>query len=335
MDQKQPEENDDVNALETPESPEAAQAGSPDPSNQENKDGEQPKQPQNEEKKKQKFSDKIRGKIASLNIYLVFFIFIAVLSGVIIYISWQRSQTEEAVPTLSPQDLTDEALDDISDNTVKVGDPKQTLNVESNAIFSGQVLVRGSLDVAGALKVGSALNLPGLTVSGSTSLDEVQANELSVAGNTTIQGTMNVQSDLTVAGTGTFEGNISAPQITAQSIQLSGDLTITRHIDAGGGTPSRSNGNALGGGGTTSISGTDTAGTVNINTGNGPGIGCFVRINFAIAFNTTPHVVITPVGSPGAAVNYYITKNSSGFSICTSNAPPGNSNFAFDYIVID
>ena len=102
----------------------------------------------------------------------------------------------------------------------------------------------------------------------------------------------------------------------------------------GGGTPGKTDGTALGGGGTASISGTDTAGTVNINTGGGTVAGCFVTIGFTQNFSS-PHVVITPVGSAAAGINYYINRTNSGFSICTTNAAPVGQSFAFDYVVID
>ncbi|MDZ7744723.1 MAG: hypothetical protein U5K77_03115 [Candidatus Saccharibacteria bacterium] len=161
------------------------------------------------------------------------------------------------------------------------------------------------------------------------------ANQLSIAGNTDIQGELLVESDLSVTGSGTFGGTLSAASLNIETLQLNNDLQLNRHIDAGGATPSQTNGSALGGGGTASISGTDTAGTVNINTGNSPPAGCFITVNFSVPFNGTPHVVITPVGSSAASLNYYITKSGSSFRICTTNPPPAGANFAFDYVAID
>jgi hypothetical protein len=120
-----------------------------------------------------------------------------------------------------------------------------------------------------------------------------------------------------------------------QSLQLSGDLQITRHIDAGGGTPGKSDGTALGNGGTSSVSGTDTAGTVTINTGGSPSTGCFATITFTNRFSGTPHVVVTPVGSAAGGLNYYINRSASNFSICATNSAPAGQTFSFDYIVID
>lgn len=286
--------------------------------------------------KKQKVNARVQGLIARVNIYLLMFILILVLAGGIVFVSMQRSKKEAIQNDLETQQLTPEELDKIRGSDAKVGDPKQTLTIESNAVFSGKVLVRGDIDVAGAIKVGGALNLPGITVSGESKFDQVTANQLSVAGDVSIQGAVNIQRNLSVSGSATFGGPISAPQITIGSLQINNDLTFGRHLDAGGGTPGRTNGTALGSGGTTSISGTDTAGTVSINTGSSPGAGCFVRVNFTQQFNGTPHVVITPVGSAGASVRYYITqRTTAGFTICSANTPPNGASFAFDYIVID
>lgn len=294
--------------------------------------------PKPEEKKPEKKNPLAGGfkSIASrLNIYLLLFILILVLAVFIVFIGMQRSKKELAQPTVNTTPLTQETLDQINNSDASVGDPKQTLSVESNAIFSGAVLVKGNLDVAGTIKIGGALTLPGLSVSGTSTFDQITANGLAVSGDTGLQGSLNVQNNLTVAGSAQFNGPVSVPQLTVQSLVLAGDLAITRHIDAGGGTPGLISGNALGAGGTASVSGTDTAGTVAINTGGGPGAGCFATVTFAQRFNQAPHIVITPVGSAAAGLNYYITRNTTSFQICTTNPAPGGANFAFDYVAID
>lgn len=278
---------------------------------------------------------KAGGLITHINIYLLLFILIVILSAGIVFVGMQKGKKAGVTTTINTQPLTQEDLSALKDTEAKVGDPKQTLTIESNAIFSGKVLVRDSLDVAGGIKVGSALSLPGISVSGTSTFDQIQANKLSAAGDVGIQGAVNVQKSLTVAGGATFGGPISAPQLTAGTLQLVNDLQITRHIDAGGGTPSKSDGTALGSGGTSSVGGTDTAGTVTINTGGSPPAGCFTTVSFAIKFSGTPHVSITPVGSGAAGLAYYVNRNSSGFSICTATPAPAGQSFSFDYIVID
>lgn len=323
MEENKPDSSlDDSNSLENPETGPVQSAS------------EKPKEASKKDKKK--FGPGgIKGIISRLNIYLLLFILIVVLAVFIVFIGMQRSKKELETPTIQTTPLTQETLDRLNSGDASVGDPKQTLSVESNAIFSGAVLVKGNLDVAGEIKVGGALNLPGLSVSGSSTFDQITANQLAVSGNVGIQGAVNVQNNLTVAGSATFNGPVSVPQLSVQSLVLEGDMVITRHISGGGGTPGLSGGNALGAGGTASVSGSDTAGTVAINTGGGPSPGCFATIFFAVRFNQTPHVVVTPVGAAAAGLNYYITRNATSFQICTINGAPSGANFSFDYVAID
>lgn len=285
--------------------------------------------------KKEKINKRLQNLITKVNIYLLLFILIMVLAAGVVIVSMQRSKKESAQENLAGQELTTEELKKIGESDAKVGDPKQTLTIESNAIFSGKVLVRDSLDVAGGIKVGTALNVPGIAVSGDSSFGRVAANELTVAGNTSVQGQFNVRGNAAFGGTGSFGGTLSAPQINIQTLQISGDLSFGRHLNPGGGTPTKNNGTALGSGGTSSISGTDTAGTLSINTGGGPGAGCFATIIFSQRFSETPHVVVTPIGSPAGNINFYVNRSNTSFSICTSNPPPSGASFAFDYIVIE
>lgn len=284
---------------------------------------------------KKRFSRRrLQDLLSQVNVYLLIFILVVVLAALGVFISFQRSR-KESTSQLTTTPLTAETLDKLKESEAKVGDPKQVLSIESNTIFAGKVLLRDSLDVAGTIRVGGALSLPGITVSGSSSFDQIQANSLSIAGDTNIQGQMTIQRNLSVTGSGSFGGALSAQSLNVQNLQLSGDLQINRHIDAGGGTPSRTNGSALGNGGTTSVGGSDTAGTVTINTGGSPGAGCFLTVNFNRAFNATPHIVVTPVGSAAAGLNYYINRSTSNFSICSTNAAPGGTSFSFDYIALD
>lgn len=288
-----------------------------------------------EEPTKKKRSLSVGGLIARVNIYLLLFIFILILAGIIVFVSIQRSNNEAVEVSLPTQELTAEELDAIKGSDAKVGDPKQQLTIESTTIFSGKVLVKDSIDIAGNLKVGGTLSLPGISVSGTSAFDQITGNELSIAGDASVQGTLNVQQSLAVSGGATFGGPISAPQINIGSLQISNDLTFGRHLDAGGATPGVSTGTAVGGGGTASVSGTDTAGTLTINTGGGPVAGCFATISFTQAFSGVPHIVITPVGSAAAGINYYINRSSGQFSICTTNSAPAGASFSFDWIAID
>lgn len=271
------------------------------------------------------------------NIYLLFFLLVLVAAGAVLIITAMASKSTKDDPSaINTQALSADTLKQLSNTDATVGDPKQILNVQSNAVFAGKVLIRDSLDVAGTIHVGGALSLPGITVSGESNFDTMNISKaLSIGGDASIQGQLNVKKNIAVSGGGTYGGAITAPQIATSNLQLLGDLVLTRHITAGGATPGRSVGGAVGGGGTASVSGSDTAGSINVNTSNSPAAGCFITVNFSQRFNSTPRILITPVGSDAGSVNYYVNRNSTSFSVCSSNVPPANTSFGFDYFVLN
>lgn len=230
--------------------------------------------------------------------------------------------------------LSDSQIATLKGSTTVVGSSKQTLDVQSDSIFEGPILARSNLDVAGNIKIGGNLSLPSLSVSGQSNLSGLHVgNDLNVAGAVDIQGQLTLHKGLSVTGTTSF-GNLSAGTLSVTSLELNGDLGLNRHIVTSGNSPSKSAGSALGHGGTASVSGNDTAGTINVNTGSSPAAGLFASITFAHAFSGTPHVIITPVGSAAGSISYYVNRTSSGFSIGCSTAPPAGKSFAFDYFVV-
>jgi cytoskeletal protein CcmA (bactofilin family) len=271
----------------------------------------------------------------SSNLYFVIFLLLLLIAAGAIFASVKLSNKNSPSQNTKTQSLTDKQIADLKGNTTLVGDAQQTLDIQGNSVFEGAVLMRGSLDVAGSIKVGGSLSLPAITVGGTSSFGQIQVNDkLSVSGNTTMQGTLTVQKGLTVSGTASF-GTLSASQLNVSTLQLTGDFVVSRHIGGSGGAPGRSNGSALGSGGTASVNGSDTAGTVTINTGGSPPAGCFATINFRQKFNTTPHVVISPSNSSAGLLSYYTNRSSTSFSICTADAPSASTTYLFDYIAID
>lgn len=269
------------------------------------------------------------------SLYLIIFLVLAVsaIAAGIVALAHNRGSSSKNSKGSS---LTSDQLAQLSGNTTVVGDAKQTLDIQSNTVLEGQLLVRKDLNVAGSINVGGGLSLSSVTVGGQGNFGQLQINgTLSVSGNTTFNGSMSVQKNLSVAGSANFGGTLSAAQLSISNLQLTGDLQINRHITLSGGTPSRSSGTGLGSGGTTSINGSDTAGTVTINTGPSPAAGSLITVNFASKFNSTPHVVVTPVGSAAAGLQYYISRTTTSFTLFSANAPPGGSSFSFDYVVID
>jgi cytoskeletal protein CcmA (bactofilin family) len=280
-------------------------------------------------------SSRLKQLLPRFNIYLFLFGLILMSASTIIVIAYLQSQKNTITNNIQTQELTQSSLQQVANSDASVGSSQQILNVESSAVFAGQILARQNLEVAGNLQVGGTLALNNISANGTGQFGEVTISKnLSVDGDSGLQGSLTIAKSLQVNGTASFSGNLSAPQLTTPSLQLNGDLVLTHHISVGGSTPSRSQGSALGGGGTASISGSDSAGSININTGSSPAAGCFITINFATKFSATPHVIVSPVGSSAAGLAYYVTRSSTSFSICTNSPAPASSSFGFDYFVV-
>lgn len=296
-----------------------------------------PTAPENSGKNpKRSISQRLLKLTGRFNIYVLIFILIILIAGIAAYASFKNNKGTSNNSTINGQNLSATDLQNLKNSSSSVGDATQTLTIASNSIFNGQVLMKSGLDVAGTIHVGGALSLPGITVSGTSAFNNIQVgNNLSIAGNAAVQGTLTIQNSLSVNGNATFGGTVSAPTINIDTLVMNKDLQLNRHIEPGGPTPRVSSGTAVGGGGTVSMNGSDTSGTVNINFGSGPFAGILANISFVYAFNQTPHVVISPVGSNCSALNYYVNRTTGGFSIGTSNSGPGGSSCSFDYIVMD
>jgi cytoskeletal protein CcmA (bactofilin family) len=152
----------------------------------------------------------------------------------------------------------------------------------------------------------------------------------------TFQGLVTVQNGLNVGGSTAFSGPVTAGQITVTKLIMSGNasLEIPNHLNFTGASPGRTiSPSVLGVGGSASINGSDVTGTININSGSGPTAGCFMNVTFNRPFTNTPHVLISPVDAAAGQTEYYVTRNTTGFSLCTNNAAPANQVFAFDYFI--
>lgn len=270
-----------------------------------------------------------------VNVYFLAFILLVIIAAVITAVVYLNSQKTAPVPNIATQTLTADALKQLANNDVMIGGSSQTLTIQGNAIIDGQTLARGKLDVAGTLQSSGKITGPSLTISGTSNLGATQIKSLRVQGSTAIKGDTTL-ANLNVAGTSTFNGAVTASQITVSSLLLSGNakLEIPNHIRFSGPTPSRSiDRGVLGSGGSAAISGSDTSGTVDINTGGSPAAGCFVRVTFRTVFTNKPHVIISPVGSAAGQTTYYVNRDQAGFSICVATGAPAHKSFSFDYFV--
>lgn len=270
-----------------------------------------------------------------VNVYFLIFIILVVVAAAIAGVNYINSQKPPVDPDIAEQVLDDEALRQLANTDASVGSTSQTLTIKGNAIIDGQTLMRGNLNIAGNLQTGGSIQAPQLTISGAVNLGQTQVNDLQVATNVAIQGSTTMR-DLSVAGSSTFSGPMTASQITVSRLILSGnaELQIPNHISFTGPSPSRTtNGGVLGNGGSASVSGSDTSGSINVNSGNNPAAGCFIRVNFNQAFSNMPKVTVTPIGSGAGILQFYVERDRNGFSVCTNNAAPANQAFGFDYFI--
>lgn len=277
----------------------------------------------------------IKKLFRKINVYFLIFALMVIVAAVIGVVNFLNSQKAPVEPSIATQTLTPDALKQLANSDATVGNTSQTLTIQGNAIIAGQTLMRGNLNVAGNIQAGGSIQSPSLTISGTSNLGTAQINSLQVAGTTAIQGNTTLR-DVNVSGTSSFSGPMTASQITVTRLILSGNaiLQVPNHLAFTGPSPSRTiNANVLGSGGTASVNGSDTAGTINISTGGSPIAGCFARINFQQAFSAQPHVTLGPVGQAAGQTQYYVDRDTTGFSICTAIAAPANQTFAFDYLV--
>lgn len=286
-------------------------------------------------KKKEKKPGAFKRLYRKVNLYFLLFLLIVVIGAAITIVNYLNSQKEPVPPSIASQELSEEELKNLANTDTSVGDSSQTLTIRGNAIIDGQTLMRGNLNVAGNFQAGGSMQSPSLTISGSSNLGTAQINTLQVANDVAIQGSTTM-SNISVSGTSTFNGPMTASQITASRIIMSGNATleVPNHISFTGPSPSRSvNASHIGSGGTASVSGSDTAGTVRISTGNSPSAGCMVRITFNQPFTSQPRALISPVGVAAGRTQYYVERDQAGFSICASSPAPGNQTLNFDYFI--
>lgn len=280
------------------------------------------------------------------NLYILLFVLVIVVGGVIVMVSYLNGKKPAPNITVGNQSLSQDQLKQLTESNATVGGSGQTLTVQGNSNFTGQVLIRSSLDVAGTIQLGSQLTIPQLTITGNSNLSSTQINNLQVAQNAVFQSTPTFQNGMTVAGSSNFTGTVSTGGLTVTNLTLSSDaqLQVPNHIAFTGASPGRTiDFNVLGGGGTASVFGSDTNGTVTINTGNNPVAGCFVTFRYDIPFQSTPNIIIGPINQAARESEFYVTYGpddqtetpspTTKFQICTYSPAPPNQVFDYSYFI--
>jgi hypothetical protein len=287
---------------------------------------------------KPKTWNKLTGRATTIASITALFAFLVAVGATVGYFWAQRNKPagdtgkKTVIETLSEEDL--QKLNEIGAN---LGSSGQTLNVGANALFRGKADITGDLTIGGRLNANGPVTLSQLNISG-----ETQSSGLNVGSNLTVAGTTTLGRNLTVGGATTINnnltvtgsanvGSLNASTITVRTIAISGPLTVA-HLVTSGPTPFVQAG-SIGSGGTVSISGNDTSGTVNINTGSGVGTNVLLAtVTFRAAYGSTVHVQLSPLTSSAAGAGAYITRSPTGFTI-RANTPAAGSTLSFDYLV--
>ena len=254
----------------------------------------------------------------TLLIGLAVLILLALLLGSIpLLVKKEVKQTTKPTVTINTQTLDNGTLNKLSAQTGPTGAVKQQLTITPDTLFKGNISAQGSAQIDKDLNVGGNLN---------------------VHGTSTLQGAVGVNGSLAVRGSLSVGGTLTAPALNVGSLGVttvttSGNVSFGGHLVPTGSQPSAKTSVAASGGSVT-ISGNDTAGTVTINIGNGTLVaGEMAIITFAHAFTTTPKVQLTPINAGSAAINYYASRSATFFTVDTATMPTAGASYVFDYLV--
>ncbi len=200
---------------------------------------------------------------------------------------------------------------------------------------SGTVMVQANLSYydptsGNYLQNGDSAQFNSLNVSGPTIL-----SDLTVNGNETISQNLSVGGEIT-ASSASITGalNVSGDSSFA-SITINGNIIISGHIITSGKDPILSPLAASGSGSSENVNGNDISGTITINTGSSPTTGDLVNLNFSNAYESTPHILVTPNNSTSASMMVYPDQQSqNGFDIGVAGTPKANTSYVFEYYVV-
>jgi hypothetical protein len=279
--------------------------------------------------------DALKSRANTIASIAALFVFLVAVGGVVGYFYSQSKKEKPADKTPTVQTLSPEDLNKLTQIGANLGASGQTLNIGANALFRGKADVTGDLSIGGRLNANGPVTLSQLNITGNTAATGLNVgSNLIVGGTTTLQRTLTVNdlttinSNLNVSGT-IGAGAINASSIAVRNITITGALTIA-HFVTQGSVPAIAAG-SVGAGGTVSISGNDTAGQVNINTGGGPG-NALATVTFRAAYGATVHVQLSPITSAAASSGAYVTRTNTGFQI-HANSPASGAVLSFDYLV--
>jgi hypothetical protein len=192
-------------------------------------------------------------------------------------------------------------------------------------LTAGNTTVVGTLAVQGAASFGSDLNVNGNALFKGASFAIVPTSD-----SATVMAFQIFKADGT---TNVLKVDTSTSTLTVVNAVATGNLTVNGHIITGGSVPSKAEGAGIGTGGTCSVSGTDSAGTITINTGSGAwATGDQCVITFSSAYSpTAPRSVIAATSNNYNAVQPYVTSTTTTMTINFAVAAGAAGTYTFNY----
>lgn len=225
---------------------------------------------------------------------------VVVILAVIFFVGQVTKKPTPSNAAINGRPLSVAELNQLSANSLSYDQSGQTLAFHSPVVLDKGLQVNGSstlsaLTTTGTLNTDSIAAKQNLQITGATLLQgTVTAKGLLTADNLIINGNSTVTGNANFNGNGSFAGSLSASSLSVKTANIGG-LSFG-HIVTTGAAPSAVPNNGAGGGSVT-ISGNDTSGTVTITTGPvTPAQGDLVTIVFRTPFSSTPHAVVTPLG---------------------------------------
>lgn len=195
--------------------------------------------------------------------------------------------------------------------TAETGSGKQQLTITPDTLFQNNVTINKDLVVKGQTFLQSPVTI---------------TKELTIGSNVGVGGNLSVTGQISA-------GNLNVGSVTITSLHLSGDLEFNGHLMPTGTVPTIKISTA-GGGGSATIEGNDTVGTITITTGSNPATtGEMAIITFRSRFAGNAKVHLTPASNPASKLDYFVTSTPGFFTIETSSLPTTSSTYSFYYLV--
>ncbi len=191
----------------------------------------------------------------------------------------------------------------------------------------------------GTLKGVKYTEMSALSINGIKQLDViVQNNEsrLDVLESSTNNLT---KKNLVVTNQTTTEKLTVTETATVASLTVTGvtevqDLKVNGKFITAGATATAVLGASAGTGSYYIVEGNDTAGFVEVQTGTTVSDGEQIEVTFDEAYDVEPRIAVTAKDAASASVRYFVETTATGFTINFVDAPEENTDYSFDYIVI-